>query len=298
MKSQHDAPDLPPVHWRATLHMMRFLPQGALSRAFGSIADVHLPPSVRVKVLSTFARTMGINVGEAEKSLAEYGSINEFFVRRLRSGARTVDPDPEHCVSPVDGVIGQLGPIHDGELLQAKGRTYSSASLLTDNAEAARFDGGSFATIYLSPRHYHRIHAPAGGTVTRADHIPGALFPVNTAGVMHVEGLFPRNERMSCYIDSTRGRVVTVAVGAYNVGRISAAFDPSWYNGAHVTNRPGASAETRSYEPGVVVDKGGEVMAFHLGSTVVMLFERRIDFVAAARPGSEITMGSTLGTFV
>ncbi len=289
-------PDRPALHWRATLRMMRFLPQGAMSRAFGRIADVPIPLAARKNVLSAFARTMGINVAEAEKDLSEYGSINEFFVRRLRPGARTVDTTPAHVVSPVDGVIGQLGTIHGGELLQAKGRVYSAESLLGDATAAARFESGSFATIYLSPRHYHRIHSPTGGTITRADHLPGALFPVNAAGVMHVDALFPRNERMSCFIEGGKGGVVVVAVGAYNVGRISAAFDPAWQDGGQITNRVGAVKETRTYDPRIPVAKGEEIMAFHLGSTVVLLFERSVSFAAHAVPGTEVTMGSALGT--
>ncbi|MEO5509742.1 MAG: archaetidylserine decarboxylase [Longimicrobiales bacterium] len=296
MSGHESKPDLPPLHWRAALRLMHHLPQGALSRAFGSIADTPLPRSARAAVLSSFAKLMGINVQEAEKPFEEYASINEFFVRRLRPGARIIDADPAHVVSPVDGVVGQLGKIHAGELLQAKGRTYTAAALLGDPAQAERYIRGSFATIYLSPRHYHRIHAPAGGEVNRADHLPGALFPVNTAGVMHVDALFPRNERMACYVAATAGDVVVVAVGAYNVGRISAAFDPAWRDGAHVTNRAGAVREIRRYSPSVPVSRGEEIMAFHLGSTVVMLFERPITFAPSAVPGAEITMGSTLGT--
>src|SRR5690606_18330407 len=136
------------------------------------------------------------------------------------------------------GRFGRVGP--NRTLVQAKGHSYSVAELLADEEPAERFGEGSYLTIYLSPRHYHRIHTPCPGTIARADYIPGSLLPVNAPAVMHVPGLFARNERLTCYVDGQRGRVGVVAVGAYNVGRISAAFDSDWNGGGpagYVTNR-------------------------------------------------------------
>src|SRR5690606_37874720 len=136
------------------------------------------------------------------------------------------------------------------------------------------FRDGDFITLYLSPRHYHRVHAPLAGAVVAARHVPGALLPVNRAAVAHVPELFPRNERVVAYLETAAGRLVVVAIGAYNVGRISTAFDAAWAGGARgVTNRPGARPESRHYEPPVRLERGAELMAFHLGSTVVLLFE-------------------------
>jgi phosphatidylserine decarboxylase len=279
------------------LLLLRRLPQGALSRGFGHIADIRLPAAIRPAVLSAFARMMGIDVSEAERPLREYASINEFFVRRLRSGVRSVDARPDHVVSPVDGVIGQFGRIHSGTLMQAKGRSYRASALLDDEAAARAFEHGSFLTIYLSPRHYHRIHAPQTGSIGRADHIPGALLPVNQPSVMHIDALFPRNERLLCYIESEPGTTVVVAVGAYNVGRISAAFDPAWQSGASVTNKAGAKRTTRRYETPIAIVKGAEIMAFHLGSTIVMLFDDVVRFDPAVVPGAEVRMGTSLGVW-
>lgn len=246
-------------------------------------------------MLGSFARMMGIDVAEAEHPLAAYSSINEFFVRRLRPGARSIDTRHDCIVSPVDGVIGQLGTIRNGTLMQAKGRSYSAAALL-DDAEAARaYENGSFLTIYLSPRHYHRIHVPHTGSIARADHVPGALLPVNEPSVQHIDALFPRNERLLCYIESDLGTTAAVAVGAYNVGRISAAFDPAWQDGAPVTNRAGAERSTRRYDPPIAIEKGAEMMAFHLGSTIVMLFDRIVTFESAVQPGAEVKMGAPVG---
>ncbi|HEX6066263.1 MAG TPA: archaetidylserine decarboxylase, partial [Longimicrobiales bacterium] len=241
------SPDLPTPAWRLILAALRRLPQGALSRSFGRLADTPLPRSLRKPVLGAFARAVGIDVSEAELPLSDYGSLNQFFVRRLKNGARPWQLSQHEAGSPVDGVVGQCGTVANGRLIQAKGRDYSAAALLHDAAEAARFDGGVFLTLYLSPRHYHRIHAPVGGTISKALHVPGALLPVNAPSVTHVADLFARNERLLCYIDGNLGRVAVVAVGAYNVGRISAAFDELWQQPP--TNRRNAALQPRAYTP-------------------------------------------------
>lgn len=295
------SPDLPPARARALLALLGRVPQGALSRGFGRLADLPLPRRLREPVLGAFARAMRIDVAEAEKPLAEYPSINAFFVRRLRPGLRRWPTDAGAVASPVDGIVGQLGRIEGGELLQAKGRRYTAAALLDDGGAAGRYAGGAFVTLYLSPRHYHRIHAPCPGTIGEARHVPGALLPVNAPAVAHVPHLFPRNERLVCYLDGaagTLGRVAVVAVGAYNVGRISAAFDPAWTGSsgraASVTNRRGARAETRSYLPPVPVAPGDEIMAFHLGSTVVLLFEPGVLLDERLAPGREVRVGEEI----
>ncbi len=292
-------PQLPSRSWRTILGALSRLPQGALSRSFGRIADVRLPVALRRPVLGVFARGVGIDLSEAELPLEEYGSLNDFFVRRLRPGIRKWPEEEGVLASPVDGITGQLGIVTGGRAVQAKGRSYSAAELLGDDAEASRFEGGSFLTIYLSPRHYHRIHAPAAGHIHVARHLPGLLLPVNEAAVAHVPDLFSRNERLLCHIDGPLGRVGVVAVGAYNVGRISAAFDREWNapddSGSWVTNRSGLAPATHHYDPAVQLALGDELMAFHLGSTVVLLLEPgapplRDDL----KPGQPVSLGERL----
>jgi phosphatidylserine decarboxylase len=289
------SPDLPGRGWRMTLALLERLPQAALSRSFGALADTPVPRPLRRAIIGGFAGVMGIDSTEAEHDVDHYRSLNEFFVRRLREGARTWPHDDGAAGSPVDGVIGQQGRIDGGRLIQAKGRHYSAGDLLRDGAEATRYDGGAFLTIYLSPRHYHRIHAPVGGSIEKAVHVPGALLPVNAAAVMHVSDLFPRNERVACSIDSPLGRVWVVAVGAYNVGRISTAFDAEWVGpGRSVANRKGITQpQQRGYAPPLSIRQGDELMAFHLGSTIVMLFEPGVRLTAAA-PGTEVKLGSVV----
>lgn len=297
-------PDLPPRSWRAILALLGRLPQGALSRSFGRIADLHLPPPLRRPVLGTFARAVGIDLDEAELPLDAYPTLNAFFVRRLRRDARVWPAREDVLASPVDGVCGQLGTVRAGRILQAKGRWYSAAELLDDEGEARRFEGGSFLTLYLSPRHYHRIHAPCSGEISLARHVPGALLPVNAAAVAHVPDLFARNERLICYLDGPTGRVAVVAVGAYNVGRISAAFDDEWggalgavaVGAGWATNRRGSTPTERRYAPPVAMRIGQELMAFHLGSTVVILTEPgRVALSRELAPGAGIRLGEGVG---
>lgn len=292
-------PSVPSATARAVLHLLRRVPQGALSRMFGRVADVPLPFALRRPVLGAFARAVGADPAEAERPLEEYPSLNQFFVRRLRAGARAWPEAAGAVGSPVDGAFGQVGRVSAGRLIQAKGREYTLRGLLDEDDQWERFDGGVFATLYLSPRDYHRIHAPTDGVIRRARHVPGALLPVNLPAVSHVPELFARNERLLCYLEGPVGRVAVVAVGAYNVGRISAAFDPAWSaapgSTGWVTNRRGAVAETRHYDPPVRVHRGDEIMAFHLGSTVVLVFERdRVELAPDVRPDAPVRLGQTI----
>jgi len=265
------------------------LPARALSRFTGRLARIRVPPPLRRPLFTMFARVFRIATEEAELSLGDYTSIDEFFVRRLRAGLRSWPDDPDVITSPVDGRIGEFGRIEKGRALQAKGRSYSLAQLL-DEPAGQRFDSGDFITLYLSPSHYHRVHAPASGTLPWTRWIPGALLPVNLAAIETVSDLFPRNERVVCWIDSTAGALALVAVGAYNVGRITAAFDA----GA-AANRRGAIASTRAYEPPLRVRRGDELLSFHLGSTVILLFEAgRIAWTGSVITGSEVRLGEAI----
>jgi phosphatidylserine decarboxylase len=290
------SPDLPSAKWRAILRILKRIPQAGMSRGFGRVADTPIPVALRSRVLTTVIGALGIDASEAELPLTEYRTINEFFVRRLKAGLRSWPQHPMVAASPVDAIVGQSGFVRDGNIVQAKGRTYTAADLLDDAGIASQFNGGAFLTLYLSPRHYHRIHTPCVGVIPMARHVPGALLPVNEAASKHVDRLFAQNERLICYIDGPFGRVAVIAIGAYNVGRISAAFDSAWAgDGVAVTNRKNARAETRTYSPPTPVKPADEIMAFHLGSTVVMLFEpRRANLYSALLPGTEVRVGEPI----
>ena len=302
------------VRWRIVIGLLRRLPQGALSRGWGWLAERRFPTWLQRRVNESFAGLMGVDVEEAERPPADYASLSDFFVRRLRQGRRAWPEDAGVPGSPVDGVVGSFGRLDAGTALQAKGVRYEVRELLAGEASRASFARGYFITIYLSPRHYHRIHAPIGGRLTEARAVPGRLLPVNRAAVQSVVDLFPRNERLVVLGESCGIATALVAIGAYNVGRISADFDPSWNaaRGGGVTNRPaqGAGLEVRSYDPPLAVMRGQDLMAFHLGSTIVLLIDgargnRREDgdtgagadlppFHPDLREGAEIRLGAPL----
>lgn len=282
--------------WRATLRALALLPTALISRVVGAATRIPLPRPLRRPLLGAFAGVTGIRSAEAEHPLEAYPTFDAFFTRRLRPGLRQWDDAPGVLASPVDGVVGACGPIREGVLIQAKGQRYTVAEFLADPSEADRFEGGLFLTIYLSPRHYHRIHTPAPGQVVAARHVPGRLFPVHSAAVREIPRLFARNERLVCTLATGTGRMAVVAVGATNVGRISAAFDPDWAGGAQepVTNRATPLPPLREYADPPTVDIGAELMAFHLGSTVVVLTEPGFRIESNIRDGDEVRVGQTL----
>jgi phosphatidylserine decarboxylase len=283
--------------WGLSLRVLARLPQPVLSRVAGRLADVRIPRRLRRPLLGTFARITGIDVSEAAAPLEDYPSLDAFFVRRLRAGVRPWPSAERDIGSPVDGRFGECGRIEDGRLLQAKGRRYTVGELLADDAAAEGFRNGTYFTLYLSPRDYHRIHAPLAGRVCELRRIPGALLPVHRAAVESIERLFPRNERAVCLLETRAGPVAVVAIGAFNVGRITASFGATGHAvERQLTNRPSRDPERIRLEPAVSVERGDEIMAFHLGSTVVLLFEAdRVDPDASVESGKPVRLGARIG---
>ena len=219
-------------------------------------------------VIRCFVRHYGVNMHEAvEPDISRYATFNEFFTRPLRPEARPQTPCDYLC--PIDGAVSQFGRIEDGRIFQAKGLNYSALELLGGDAElAAPFERGSFATLYLSPKDYHRIHMPCDGRLRRMIYVPGALFSVNPTTARGVPRLFARNERVVCEFTSERGVFVVVLVGATIVGSMQTVW--------HGVVNPPRTGKVREwhYEDGILLRKGEEMGRFLLGSTVVMLFPR------------------------
>jgi phosphatidylserine decarboxylase len=210
---------------------------------------------------------VGAKVDEAELDLRAYSSLGDFFARRLRPGVRPVDESFGAIISPCDGVLAARGAAVDGALVQAKGRNYQLEDLVLDETLAQKLRGGDYATIYLSPKDYHRVHTPVDGTLVRYDYIPGALWPVNPIVASRRDRLLVRNERVVITINAGRlGMVAVVMVGASGVGNIALEYAPE-----SVTWR--AAAERRRVEVNREIQKGDDLGAFRLGSTVVMVFE-------------------------
>lgn len=277
---------------RIAMKALEILPKNAVSRVFGEVADVELPRPVQGVVNRTFARVAGIDVDESARPPEAYDSLNAFFTRHLVRGARPMDStEPDDVVSPVDGRFDQFGRIDRETLIQAKGKSYRLVDLVDSGREADRFDGGHFATLYLSPRDYHRIHAPVSGQVTHMSYIPGTLFPVNSFSVKRVDELFTVNERLITFIDNSElGRVAVVKVGATCVGRIGVTYDEIRTNASFRRRR-----ELDLAEP-VSVAHGDELGVFNLGSTVVLLIESsQFRFEGHLQTGQPIELGRLLG---
>ena len=267
------------------VRLQKALPQHGLSRALGRLAAAEAP-WVRGPLIRAFARVYGVDMAEAERpDLASYRSFNDFFSRSLTPGARPVDPAPDAVVSPADGVVSQAGRIERGELIQAKGVRYPFATLAGECAGDG-FEGGAFATVYLSPSDYHRVHLPLAGRLVRTVAIPGKLFSVNAATEAGVPGLFAVNERLVMEFETDRGRMLAVMVGAMVVASIETVWD-----GPRSPYRERVVADhDRAF------DKGAEVGRFLLGSSVVLAFERgRVDLAGLAA-GDVLRMGQRIGT--
>jgi phosphatidylserine decarboxylase len=265
------------------------LPKQALTQLAGAFARSQAG-GLTTWVIRKFVARYNVNMAEAANpDPASYASFNEFFTRPLKPGARPLADAPWVC--PVDGAISQLGPISGDQIFQAKGHRYSTQALLAGSAdEAARYADGHFATIYLSPRDYHRIHMPCDGTLRRMVYVPGELFSVNPATARGVPGLFARNERVVCHFDTPHGPMALVLVGATIVGSMAT----PWHG---LVNPPrSASVRTWDYAPGeVVLRQGDEMGRFLLGSTVVLLWPRNtLDFVNHWVSGGPVHLGEAM----
>jgi len=268
------------------------LPQATISRAWGWMAR-RRHPKVGVSLLKrVFVAATGIDLTESRNSIDEFECLEDLFVRRLRPGTRRVEPEASAVVSPVDAMVGACGTVEGGTLFQVKGRSYSLSRLLDDEENAARFEGGPYATFYLSPRDYHRIHSPVSGVVKEARVVPGGLLPVFPEALEKVDELFARNERIITYVDTTHaGRVAVVKVGATLVGRISLAYDRDVHS-----NERGQVRRTLTYDPPHLIQKGADLGAFELGSTVVLIGEKgAVDF-SGVEAGSATRMGLRIGS--
>lgn len=250
---------------RAFIGLQYLLPQRLLSWIVGIVAESRIG-FVRAGLIRAFLGRYPVDLAEAaEPDPACYASFNDFFTRRLRAGARSFDPDPRAALCPADGTVSQAGRIAGDTLLQAKGIDYSAAALL--GGDAVEFAGGEFATIYLAPHNYHRVHMPLAGTLRLARFVPGDLFSVNAATSASVPGLFARNERIACVFDTAAGPMAVVLVGALFVGSMSLAWA-----GRIRPEGPRGARELPSRDPLIALDRGAELGSFNMGSTVVVMF--------------------------
>jgi phosphatidylserine decarboxylase len=284
-----------PAGQRAFVIVQHLLPQHALSRLTGWLARSRIGP-LKDWLIRRFIAAFRVDMSEAaEPDPRAYPCFNAFFTRALREGARPVDTGEGVLVSPADGAVSEAGAITGGRIVQAKGHWYSCAELLASSEDARLFEGGEFATIYLSPRDYHRVHMPVEARLTAMRYVPGRLFSVNQVTADNVPGLFSRNERLVCRFETAHGPMALVMVGAMIVAGIETVWTgPVTPAGRHVLGfELERDAAARS------LARGAEMGRFQLGSTVILLFPRstvRLDDVLAA--GTPLRMGQRIGRFL
>jgi phosphatidylserine decarboxylase len=269
--------------------LQHVLPQHALSRLAGSLAASETP-WLRDALIHRFARAYGVDLSEAARGIGEFASFNDFFTRELKPGVRPLADAAQFILSPADGAVSQLGPVSGGRIIQAKGRDYSVAEILgCGPEEAARFEGGSFITVYLSPRDYHRVHMPAAGTLAATSYIPGDLFSVNVATAAGVDRLFARNERLACRFDGPDGHFASIMVGAMIVAGIDTVWPNRFRTHARAPVHEDFAGQGRNFAA------GDEIGRFHLGSTVVLLFEPgRVAWREDLKAGDPLRMGEAI----
>jgi len=268
------------------------LPHRLLSSLARSLAYSQNPRISRW-LIDTVTRRFDVNLAEAaDADPRSYASFNRFFTRALKPGARVADADPRTLLMPADGRISQLGPIEDGRIFQAKGQSFTAAELLGDAAAAEPFADGLFATVYLSPRDYHRVHMPWTGTLRETVHVPGRLFSVGPAAVAGVPRLFARNERLVCHFDTDFGPMVQVMVGALLVSGVETVWSgeeiPAY--GDRITRKDWRGK-------GITLERFAEMARFNYGSTVIVLLPPGVAaFDPALQAESPVQLGQRLAT--
>ena len=266
------------------------LPHRALSSLARSLA-YSTRPGTKQWLIDTVTRKFGVDLSEAaESDPTAYPSFNAFFTRALKPGARVADPDPRALLMPADGRISQCGDIVDGRIFQAKGQSFTAAELLGSEADAAPFADGSYATVYLSPRDYHRVHMPWTGTLRETVHVPGRLFSVGTDAVASVPRLFARNERLVCHFDTDFGPMASVMVGALLVSGVETVWSgieiPAY--GDRITRKDYRGK-------GIVLERFAEMARFNYGSTVIVLLPKGVATLdPALKAESPVRLGERL----
>jgi len=294
MSDQHPVREAPlPWYARPYVDLQYLLPHHLLSAMMYRFTRIRWTPAKNLAIRRVID-LYGVEMDEAlEPDPTRYASFNDFFTRALRPDARPLDDSRDAVLCPADGTLSQAGEIRDGRIIQAKGRDYSLLELLGgDEQWSERFAGGRFATVYLSPRDYHRVHMPLDGQLKRMLHLPGRLFAVNPTTARLVPRLFARNERVVCLFETPAGPMAVILVGAIFVGGI----DTVWAGTVAPAGRRIANWSYGKTEPVVRLRKGAEMGRFNMGSTVILLYgQEGVRWADSLVPGAKLRMGERIG---
>ncbi|MBM4342411.1 MAG: phosphatidylserine decarboxylase [Deltaproteobacteria bacterium] len=271
----------PPPKW------LDLLATPQVSQTMGKLVGARAPKPILKAAIRTFARAYKVDLDEAAEPIESFDTFQAFFTRKLKAGARPVEQAADVLPSPADGVLSAFGTLESSTLIQAKGVEYTLDALLGGSDDADPYRNGCYAVVYLAPNNYHRVHTPWRGTVARWRYLPGALYPVNQMGLRHVHGLFARNERIVGHCETEFGPAALVMVGATCVGHMRVAFTDLACNEGH----PGSGL--RPCAPLLATERGDEFGVFEMGSTVVLVMQRR-DLRPALAVPSPIRMGEAM----
>ncbi|MDZ4786888.1 MAG: archaetidylserine decarboxylase [bacterium] len=269
--------------------LTKLLPKNYLSFFIGKLAEIEGPPFIIRPIINWFANKYGVKREESNLDILSYKSVSQFFTRDLKPGIRPINGK---IVSPVDGTLRSCGAIQNGMVHDVKGQNYSIRDLLGDSNFETTFKDGYYFNFYLAPGDYHNVHSPVSGEIHTLVHIPGKLWPVNDWSFTNIKNLFGVNEKVSLILNTEMGQVALVMVGATNVGKISVSFDNSII-GNQVFSEP--KIQKKYYDPSISISVGTKVGTFNLGSTVVLLFEKKaLNSTPGGIFGSKVIFGQKI----
>jgi phosphatidylserine decarboxylase len=279
----------------STIFLFKIIPKGLISRLTGFVARLYLPGFVLNPVIKKYCNAYKVKRNEIDYPAHGFRTLDKFFTRKLKPGVHKINAEKDSVVSPVDARIDQFGTINRGSLIQAKGIEYKLGDLIPSKM-ANEFAGGSFITLYLSPADYHRIHSPASGSIIGYSAIPGKLFPVKDIMVKSINGLFTINERIISYIKNKNGLIAVCKVGAMNVGRITLSYSDSGVETNKFFRKRREFFYSQMDQP--EIKKGDELGVFHLGSTVIIIFQKRKIKFADIKTGQTVRVGEKIASYI
>lgn len=274
--------------------LLIILPKRFISSIMGYIANFPFPAFIMKNIILIYSKLLNVNLDEAEHPVSYFKTLNQFFIRTLKEGARPIDENPKSICSPVDGTVMDAGPIVNDKMIQVKGIEFSVLDLIQEEKYKHEFLDGQYIIIYLSPKDYHRIHSPFDGNLVYCEYNRGYLYPVNSMGLNHIPGLFSINERETSFIQTTMGIIAMVKVAAINVGKIKCTYPVPWTD---------KTLKEKSYWTSPLnslpIKKGEEMARFELGSTVILCFPKnKIQFRDNIKKNTSLRLGEAIADFI